>query len=420
VSEGMSPRKVVRLYYGFQFFFSMLLWLPVFYEFQKRVGLDDAQIFGIQSLYYLSFCLLEIPTGLIADWFGHRRCLQWGAIICALTNAIPIFFPTYSGFIVHWLLVALARSLVSGASSAYLYRYLQQNGALELYKPAEGNARAYGLVGKLFGYAAVSPLMAWDLNAPYWMTTILTAAAIPYAYALPKGKPYLLVEQVQQASSVASRRLSRFGNDITAVCQALLKSPVLIWVMIQGISIFVLTRICQVNLFQPLLILKGVGLSSHGLVLSAMTAFEAAGSALPATRFYRERIRTTRWGSDLHLVSILTVCLAVSMGAMAIFGGWGTIAALCIFSIATGFAFPVQRQLVNDVITADQFRATFLSVESILDRAVVAWVAACLGGFVSRGQIPFFLELSALASVVVIVCLTLKFASAGVKQAKLS
>jgi len=414
MAAATSPRKVVRLYYGFQFFFSMLLWLPVFYEFQKRVGLDDAQIFGIQSLYYLSFCLLEIPTGLIADWFGHRRCLQWGAIICALTNAIPIFFPTYAGFIAHWLLVALARSLVSGASSAYLYRYLQQNGALELYKPAEGNARAYGLVGKLFGYAAVSPLMAWNINAPYWLTTILTAAAIPYAYALPKSPEVVL------AAGQASRRLTRFGNDIAAVFQALLKSPVLIWVMIQGISIFVLTRICQVNLFQPLLILKGVGLSSHGLVLSAMTAFEAAGSAMPASKFYRERIRTARWGSDLHLVSILTLCLAASMGAMAVFGGWGTIAALCIFSIATGFAFPVQRQLVNDVITADQFRATFLSVESILDRAVVAWVAACLGGFVSLGQIPFFLELSALASVLVIVCLTLKFAFTGVEQAKIN
>jgi len=35
------------LSYTFQFFFGLLLWLPVFYEYQRQIGLSDAQIFGI-------------------------------------------------------------------------------------------------------------------------------------------------------------------------------------------------------------------------------------------------------------------------------------------------------------------------------------------------------------------------------------
>ena len=69
-------KRAIRFFYGYQFFLSLFFWLPVFYEYQKRIGLNDNQIFGIQSLYYIAFCLLEIPTGMLADRFGHRRCMR--------------------------------------------------------------------------------------------------------------------------------------------------------------------------------------------------------------------------------------------------------------------------------------------------------------------------------------------------------
>jgi nitrate/nitrite transporter NarK len=122
-------KRVVRLYYGYQFFFSLLLWLPIFYEYQKRMGLSDGQIFAIQSIYYIVFCFLEIPTGMAADRWGHRQCLRWGSVVLVVSNCLPIFTPTYPGFLWHFLLIALARSLNSGASSAYLYDYLNEHEA---------------------------------------------------------------------------------------------------------------------------------------------------------------------------------------------------------------------------------------------------------------------------------------------------
>src|SRR5690606_26118452 len=113
-----SVRRVVRVFYGFQFFFTMLLWLPDFYDYQRHVGLDDTAIFRIQSIYYIAFCLMEIPTGYLADRWGHRFCMKAGAIIVTLGNLLPIFSPGYEGFLAHFLMVALARSFISGASSA--------------------------------------------------------------------------------------------------------------------------------------------------------------------------------------------------------------------------------------------------------------------------------------------------------------
>ncbi|RYZ94723.1 MAG: MFS transporter, partial [Proteobacteria bacterium] len=171
-------KKVVRLYYGFQFFFSLLIWLPIFYAYQKAIGLNDDQIFRIQSFYYVAFCLLEIPTGLAADRFGYRLCLRLGALTVAVANLLPIFAQNYNGFLIHFMLIALARSLISGASSAYLYDYLQAQGAAAHYKVIEGRARAYGLAGKVVFWSAVGFLMEWRLTAPYWATFIATAISV--------------------------------------------------------------------------------------------------------------------------------------------------------------------------------------------------------------------------------------------------
>ena len=101
--KGVDP-FVVRLYILFQFFFNLLVWVPVFYEFQKRAGLTDPQIFRIQSIYYLAFCFLEIPTGWFADRFGYRTSVRWGAAVLVLANVIPPLLPTFGGFLGHFLL----------------------------------------------------------------------------------------------------------------------------------------------------------------------------------------------------------------------------------------------------------------------------------------------------------------------------
>src|SRR3954464_5130358 len=101
-ADDRASRRTVLLYYGFQFAFSLLVWLPVFYEYQKRIGLSDPEIFRIQSIYYLLFCLLEIPTGLFADLWGYRLCMRVGALVLVASNLLPIYAQSYSGFLAHF------------------------------------------------------------------------------------------------------------------------------------------------------------------------------------------------------------------------------------------------------------------------------------------------------------------------------
>ena len=113
-----AVRKAVWLSYTFQFFFGLLLWLPVFYEYQRQLGLSDEQIFGIQSIYYIAFCLLEIPTGMVADRFDYRHCLVAGGVVLIAANLTPVVLASHTGFLVHF--GPCARSWCS--SSATIWR----------------------------------------------------------------------------------------------------------------------------------------------------------------------------------------------------------------------------------------------------------------------------------------------------------
>ena len=97
----------------------------------------------------------------------------------------------------------------------------------------------------------------------------------------------------------------------------------------------------------------------------------------------------------------LTITMALCLGFIVPLGSLGTVVLLCVFAVATGISFPVQKQLLNDSVPDSRYRATLLSMESILDRAVCALVAVALGAYLAGGRLDEFLVLSAVVTCVV-------------------
>ncbi|MCX5387063.1 MFS transporter [Streptomyces sp. NBC_00083] len=380
-------RRIIRLNYGFQLLFNLLWWMPVFYEYQKTAGLSDGQIFGIQSIYYVAFCLFEIPTGLIADRIGARNCLRAGAVVMTAANLAPVVSASYGGFLLHFLAIALGRSLTSGAASAYLYDGLRAEKCDAHYLNAEGTARALGLAAKVVCWPLVGPLMAVAHTAPYVLSAASAGGSLVCALALPRAAG------ADRAPRAGGGR-GAFLRDAGAALRCVASSRWLGLVMVQGVAVFTLSRICQVNLFQPILLDHGIGEGSSGGVLAAMTVAEAVASARP--QWLSRRLTPVAW------VSVLSLALAGTLAAMAVGGPWSVVVLLCLFAAATGFVYPVQRKLVNDAVPADAPRATLLSIESIVDRAVCALAAIAVGAYVSAGHLDTLLLHSAVATAVLL------------------
>ncbi|MEU9125540.1 MFS transporter [Streptomyces sp. NPDC048506] len=394
-----SPRarRIIRLNNGFQLLFNLLWWMPVFYAYQRQAGLTDGQIFGIQSIYYIAFCLFEIPTGLVADRIGARNCLRAGALVMTAANLAPVLTPNYSGFLVHFLLIAAGRSLTSGAASAYLYDGLRAEGAPEHYLKAEGQARALGLAAKVLCWPLVGPLMALAHSAPYVLSAASAGGSLVCAVLLPR--------QLTPGGRDAGRRTAprahggSFRHEAAAALRSVRATPWLALVMVQGVALFTLSRICQVNLFQPVLLDHGIAEDSHGAVLAAMTVAEAVASARP--HWLTARLSPVAW------VSLLSLAMAAALAGSTLGGPWTVVGLLCLFAAVTGFAYPLQRKLVNDAIPAGAPRATLLSVESIIDRAVCALAAVAAGGYLAAGRLDALLWHSALATVALLAVLHL-------------
>ena len=371
-----QARRLIWLYYAFQITVTLMLWMPIFYEYQKQMGLSDGQILDIQSLYYVSFCLFELPTGFIADRLGHRGCMRVGAALHVVTHALPVIWPTYWGFVCHWLLLALSRSLISGAASAYVYNQLEQLGQVELYKETEGRGRAWSLAVKVIGFTLTDPLTQINVSLPYVASALSAVVSTVIAWRFPPALRHLQVKAEPP----------RIGRAVAL----LLGHPKMVVVMLQGVALFTLTRIVQVNVFQPLLLAQGFVVSQFGRILAVNTLFEALGSAYP--KIFR------RLFSDLHMVFLLTLAMGVCCWGLARGGSWNCLIWLNVFAVVTGLAYPIQRQVMNEHIPDSDYRASLLSAESLVDRAVCAWVAHALGVALTQGAMPAFLQGSAMAS----------------------
>ncbi|WP_371525196.1 MFS transporter [Streptomyces sp. NBC_01283] len=404
-----TARRIIRLNYGFQLLFNLLWWMPVFYAYQKAAGLTDGQIFGIQSIYYVAFCLFEIPTGLIADRIGTRNCLRAGAVVMTAANLAPVLSASYTGFLVHFLAIAAGRSLTSGAASAYLYDGLRAEKCDEHYLKAEGTARALGLAAKVVCWPLVGPLMSLAHAAPYVLSAASAAGSLACAIALPRLAGAGSAGGSGTEKAGGGRRGGAFLRDAGHALRCVASSRWLTLVMVQGVAVFTLSRICQVNLFQPILLDHGIAEASHGGVLAAMTVAEAVASARP--QWLSRRLPPVAW------VSILSLALAGTLAAMTLGGPWAVVALLCLFAAATGFAYPIQRKLVNDAVPAHAPRATLLSIESIVDRGVCALAAVAAGAYLSAGHLNVLLWHSALATAVLLGVFQLLLRSGVVERA---
>ncbi len=139
--------------------------------------------------------------------------------------------------------------------------------------------------------------------------------------------------------------------------------------------------------------------------MSLMTVFEAIGS-------YRSKW-VKRFLSDLYATFFFTCCIGLSFYLMSfdtlsiISAQVITIIALCFFSFVIGISFPIQRQLVNGSINNPELRASLLSVESIIDRAVNSIVASYLAVVLSTGQLLVFLEQAAFVTIISVFIITM-------------
>lgn len=179
VSPSPGAARQFRLniirYYGYQFAASLALWSPIWVLYlQEDRGLSLTLITALDAPFWLVGILAEVPTGTVADRWGRKTSLIWGAGVYALALFVFGIAGTYPLLLLSYLAWAVAMSLQSGADAAFLYDSLHMVGEEADFRKLNGRSQAINSAGYLLGTLIGAPLAAaTSLSFP-----IIASAAI--------------------------------------------------------------------------------------------------------------------------------------------------------------------------------------------------------------------------------------------------
>ena len=130
-----------------------VLFAPYLYHFITSTrGLSTLEFGFLQSIYYFVAVSLEVPSGVVADRFGRKHALVFGALLTVAGSLLRIVAFDFWVFALAEVLYAAALALVSGADSAILYDSLDADGRADEYARYEGLVQSSWLAVTAVGF----------------------------------------------------------------------------------------------------------------------------------------------------------------------------------------------------------------------------------------------------------------------------
>ena len=97
-------------------------------------GFSLTQIGLAEAVFHLTSLLFEVPSGVIADVFGRKRCMIASQCMSAMASVAMMLSGSIGGVCIAMALSALGYNFASGAREALAYESLKQCGQQSVYE----------------------------------------------------------------------------------------------------------------------------------------------------------------------------------------------------------------------------------------------------------------------------------------------
>ena len=356
--------SVIRRYYAYRATLTNGFYLPVSVIYMEARGLGLAEIGFVQGVFLFSMVGAELPTGYLADYLGRRRTLALGNAVTASVMAAFVFASSPAHFTAIYLLWAVAWTLRSGTSDAWLYELLESQGLDDEFARLSGRAESVLLVVSAGSALVAGVLYTVDPVFPFIANGTVAALGLPILFTLPRtrqsenGEPSMTV---RRAVSLLREQFSRPSIGWLVVYAALFN------------VVFSLTRVFE----QPALREVGVPVAGLGALYAGFKLVSAVATSAAGT--VQDRIGTR--GVMLSLIPIFGVLYA----SFAVFPLL-LIPAVFARRAVSQLVRPVRNEYINDRLE-NVGRATVLSGVSMV-LSLASGTANVLGGPVAEGTGP--------------------------------
>ncbi|MFT7507062.1 MAG: MFS family permease [Acidimicrobiales bacterium] len=176
----MTMRKQIYLLMAIRVIRMFLITMPIIVIYWQSHGLRMQDIFVLQVVFSIAIVLFEIPSGYFADKYGRKTSMLLGSILGVTGFFIYWAMPSYLGFILAEIILALSSGFLSGSRDALLFETLKQNGEESHYAKYQGRIFATGNVSE-----AVAAICAGIIASMNSIETVLLIQWIVMLIAIP-------------------------------------------------------------------------------------------------------------------------------------------------------------------------------------------------------------------------------------------
>ena len=328
----------------------MMAWLPIFFlYFNDHLEIKDVII--LESIYYISVVILEVPSGFFSDYVGRKPTLILSSIFFLLSYAIFGFvLPNFQFLVVAQVLLAGAMSFMSGTNTSFYYESLLQEGLESEYPQREARVQSMlqytGAFAVLIGGFLGAVNLKWSYIAS--LAFMIPAALICILFSEPKEVHVREKSGEEQIRNV----LSYF------------KVPELRWIFFFSVGIYILAHI-PYEFYQPylkLLDLEAMALNTavvSGIIFAItriLGAYAAGKSIIWTRRFGLKKVCILSVVIQLSIIAILSLALHPALIILLM---------LRSFSMSLTVA-PLNAEIAPRV--KKKHRASFFSLQSLASR----------------------------------------------------
>ncbi len=344
----MKEESNIRKYYAYSFFMQFSFWLPIFTIFFLDAGLSYTQMFLLSVVIAASQLILEVPSGVFADYYGRKTCLIISAVSGAAYMGILLIAHEFWIFLLGSVLFGARLAFRSGSDFAFIYDTLKDLKREKEFKKIEGKASSFGLAA--MGIAAFFGGIMADsgLRIPVAATMCSLIAAAVFA---------ILLKEPRRRKESEDRR---YFLHLKEAAGFTLKHPKIKWaILFYGFMLSIM--IASHKFFQPYLQMNGIELKYFGAIYLVWLLFSAFSSRISHT--LEKRV------GELRMLIIILIGVFLSTMMLALHFSPAGILIIFLGQFSWGAIRPVISGCINQH-TESHHRATVHSLNGFFESII--------------------------------------------------
>lgn len=313
----------IRKLYILRFFHSLIPAYVIERLYWEQRGMSIQEVVYTEIIYAAAIVLLEVPLGIAADKWGRKNLLLLDAVLACFEFLLLLFATEFWHFALIVGLAGVGRSASSGAEDALLYDTLQAQGTGEerRFEQVVGRLRACDISATIIAALCGSLLASrFELELNYWLSLGATLISLVFAFSLrePQRAAAEGTHTEEGTESVPSASIATYLRDAAKFFAA---SPSVCLVVLSGMVLGVSVTFVE-EFWQTYLDRAGIPVIWFGLFSAGIFLLQLPGNLLAHALVGRARYRTILttvlvvFAAGLALLSVTSASPAVGLAAI--------------------------------------------------------------------------------------------------------